>query len=366
MQKLKAKIKANIPLAVRIIFLITLLCIVINIVAVMNKGFADFFSRYVGMVFRGILSYITVFIPFSLAESILIMLPVIFIFLVVHTIRISGDRVRSNRFMFSIMSVIPLLYCLMILGFGTGYYGTTIDEKMRLDRKEVSAEELYNTAVILRDEINAIAEEIDFADYSFSISPYNVRETGDKVIQAYDKIYDKYSFISPLYSRVKPVVLSEAMTYTHISGVYSFFTGEANINTNFPDYTIPFTVAHELAHQRGIAREDEANFVAFLVCKESDDPYVRYSGYLNLYEYVSSALYRANQELYVKAATALNIDVRYELIAYSTFFDKYRDSVASDISGAVNDAYLKLQGTEGTRSYGLVVDLAVAYYRTEK
>ena len=34
-----------------------------------------------------------------------------------------------------------------------------------------------------------------------------------------------------------------------------------------------------------------------------------------------------------------------------------------DAEECVNDAYLKLQGTEGTRSYGLVVDLAVAYDR---
>lgn len=363
MHKLREKIKTNVPFAVRIIFIITLVCIVINIAAVLSDSFADFFSRYVGMIFRGILSYITVIIPFSVAEALLIMIPVIFVFLIVHTFRISDNRVRSNRFMFSVMSVIPLLYSLMILGFGTGYYGSTIDEKMELDRAEVSAAELYETAIILRNEVNTIADEIDFANYSFSVSPYSVRETGDAVLKAYDKVYDKYTFISPLYSRVKPVILSEPMTYTHIAGVYSFFTGEANVNTNFPDYTIPFTVAHELAHQRGIAREDEANFVAFLVCKESDDPYIRYSGYLNLFEYVSSALYSADQELYAKVASTLNTDVRYELMAYSKFFDKYRDSVAADVSGAVNDAYLKLQGTEGTRSYGLVVDLAVAYYK---
>ncbi|MBQ2825591.1 MAG: DUF3810 domain-containing protein [Clostridia bacterium] len=363
MHKLREKIKTNVPFAVRIIFIITLVCIVINIAAVLSDSFADFFSRYVGMIFRGILSYITVIIPFSVAEALLIMIPVIFVFLIVHTFRISDNRVRSNRFMFSVMSVIPLLYSLMILGFGTGYYGSTIDEKMELDRAEVSAAELYETAIILRNEVNTIADEIDFANYSFSVSPYSVRETGDAVLRAYDKIYDKYTFISPLYSKVKPVILSEPMTYTHIAGVYSFFTGEANVNTNFPDYTIPFTVAHELAHQRGIAREDEANFVAFLVCKESDDPYIRYSGYLNLFEYVSSALYSADQELYAKVASTLNTDVRYELMAYSKFFDKYRDSVAADVSGAVNDAYLKLQGTEGTRSYGLVVDLAVAYYK---
>jgi hypothetical protein len=44
------------------------------------------------------------------------------------------------------------------------------------------------------------------------------------------------------------------------------------------------------------------------------------------------------------------------------FFDKYRESTVSEVSGAINNSYLQLQGTEGTRSYGLVVDLAVAYY----
>jgi hypothetical protein len=156
------------------------------------------------------------------------------------------------------------------------------------------------------------------------------------------------------------------MSYTHITGVYTFFTGEANINVNFPDYTIPFTAAHELAHQRGIAREDEANFVAFLVCAASDDPYIRYSGYLNLYEYVASALYSADRRLYTDSYTALPAAVRAERAAYIKFFEKYRENVAANVSESVNNAYLQSQGnTAGTKSYGLVVDLAVAYYRAD-
>ena len=120
-------------------------------------------------------------------------------------------------------------------------------------------------------------------------------------------------------------MLSELMSYTHITGVYTFFTGEANINVAFPDYTIPYTAAHELAHQRGIAREDEANFVAFLVCNESDDPYIRYSAYLNLYEYVASSLYSADPELYFDVRYTIPLDIRREMAAYSDFFEKYRD-----------------------------------------
>ena len=152
------------------------------------------------------------------------------------------------------------------------------------------------------------------------------------------------------------------MTYTHISGVYTFFTGEANLNTNGPDYSLVYTTAHELAHQRGIAREDEANFIAFLVCTESDDAYIRYCGHLNLCEYVMNALYSADINLWEQLWDNLDIRIKCEMIAYNKHYEKYRDNVVGEISGAINDAYLQANGTEGSVSYGLVVDLAVAYF----
>ena len=172
-------------------------------------------------------------------------------------------------------------------------------------------------------------------------------------------------FINNFSSKVKPVILSEAMSYAHTTGIYTFFTGEANINVNFPDYTIPYTAAHELAHQRGIAREDEANLIAFLVSIESDDDYILYCAYLNMYEYIASALYKADKDLYKQAVSTLSADVRRELVAYNNFFKKYQESTASKVSNKVNDVYLKAQGTVGKKSYGMVVDLAVAYFKSE-
>ena len=195
--------------------------------------------------------------------------------------------------------------------------------------------------------------------------PYSLREMNRKLLECYERLEEDYSFIKSFESRVKPIMLSEPMSYTHITGVYTFFTGEANLNVNFPDYTLPFTAAHELAHQRGIAREDEANFIAFLVCMKSDDPYIRYSGLLNLYDYVIAALASADTERFLHCYQSLGADVRGERIAYSRFFDKYRDNVIADISNATNDLYLQSQGaSEGSRSYGMVVELAVAYYRS--
>jgi hypothetical protein len=123
-----------------------------------------------------------------------------------------------------------------------------------------------------------------------------------------------------------------------------------------------FTTAHELAHQRGIAREDEANFVAFLVCAESDEPYIKYCAYMNLCEYVLNALYSADSTLWETTYKKLDNRAIYEMIAYNDHYEKYRDNVVGEISGAINDAYLQANGTQGSVSYGLVVDLAVAYF----
>jgi hypothetical protein len=256
-----------------------------------------------------------------------------------------------------------MLLSMFVFTFATGYHGTTLDKKLGLAQKEVSAEELYQTALILAEKVNEEHESMTYAKNGFSVMPYSLSEMNDKLLDAYDVFCAKHKFIDHYDSRLKPVMLSELMNYTHITGVYSYFTGEANIDIAFPDYTIPFTAAHELAHQRGIAREDEANMVAFLVCMKSDDPYIRYSAYLNMYEYVANALYQANPELYSKARSTVNADVKSEMIAYSNFFSKYQNSTASSVSGAVNDTFLKFQGTEGTASYGMVVDLTVAYYK---
>ena len=123
-------------------------------------------------------------------------------------------------------------------------------------------------------------------------------------------------------------------------------------------------MAHEMAHQRGIAREDEANFVAFLVCMESDDEYIRYSALTNMLQYMGNALYSADSSLYSKLYGSYYPDnVKAEFRAYSLFFDKYRDSGVSNVVENVNDTFLGSQGqTHGTKSYGLVVELFTSYY----
>ncbi len=358
-------VRLRLPLGIKIIYAVALACVPLYIAFLFSEKFSDFFNENISFFVRSFLANITNAIPFSIAELAILLIP---IWVVIITRIISHRFGDSGWELFSgtvcVCSALAIVFTTFTLGFAPAYRGSTLDKKLRLERCNVSAIELYNTALELSTHVNRESGNVSYDADGFSIMPYSYAEMSDKLIDAYADTCERYTFIKHLDSNLKPVMLSEAMSYTHITGVYTFFTGEANINVAFPDYTIPFTGAHELSHQRGIARENEANFMAFLVCIRSDDAYIRYSAYLNMYEYVSSALYRADKELYFAAKSGLSPKVQGEMTAYSEFYDKYRDSTASNVSETVNDTFLKFHGTEGTASYGMVVDLAVAYFKS--
>ena len=358
--------KMKLPLACKIIYAIAALCAVLYICFILFPEFSDIFNRHVSPIIRGFLATLTGWIPFSLSEFLLLMVPFLIAFVVVIGFKHYSSSWRNVAvFSLAMLSVAAYVFSTFTLGFVPAYRGSTLDKKMGLDKQPVSAEELRDTTYAVLEELTALENEIGFKSDGSSVMPYSYGELNDKLMDAYDIVCEKYDFIPKLHSRVKRIMLSEPMTYTHISGVYTFFTGEANINTNFPDYTLPYTAAHELAHQRGIAREDEANFVAFLVCKESDDVYIRYSAYLNMYEYLRNALYSANTNYYMETYYSVPTNCRKEMAAYSQFFDKYRENIVNEVSETVNNTFLTINGTEGTKSYGMVVDLAVAYYKAQ-
>ena len=339
------------------------LSVIIYLIAINNEPFADYVNVNISTVFRGILAAVTNVIPISLAELFVICSPVILFFIIRFAIK---RYTRSWRdvaiFCTIVLSIVALLFSIFVFSFGIAYHTSSLDKKLELDKKNVSAQELADTAEWLISEVNAIIDEVEFEDKGSSTLPCTIREMNDKLLFSYSNLSKEYPFLPTLKSYIKPIMLSEPMTYTHIAGVYTFFTGEANLNTNGPDYSLVYTTAHELSHQRGIAREDEANFIAFLACASSDDPYIKYCGYMNLCEYVLNALYSADQKLWKSTYSQLDDRAIYEMIAYNEHYKKYRDNIVGEISGAINDAYLQANGTVGSISYGLVVDLAVAYF----
>lgn len=364
--KLLKKINEYVPAWSMVIFGLAIVAAGVNVGYILSPSFADWFNEGISYYLRGFLAVLTSWIPFSLAEFIILGLPLIMLWVIVFCVKkSSASNEAFVRCITGILSAAVAVYVIFVFNFGAGYRGATLDEKLELDAAPVSAEDLYNTMNIVVDKLNELEAEITYAEGIGSVRPYSHDEAVKKLQESYALLHLEHDFIGIVKAPVKQLVVSDIMTYTHISGVYSFFTGEANLNTNYPYYINVYTTAHEMAHQRGIARENEANFIAYLVCINSDDPYIRYAGYLNMYEYLAMPLYQSSSVLYSKAVRGLCAGARYDLKCYSEFFDKYRDNVAADVSDTVNDTYLKAQGTEGSVSYGMVVDLAVAYHRPE-
>ncbi len=362
LKKLYQTVTRYVPPVSLWIFLLGIFAGLLHLFFFWIPGFAEGFNTSVAAAVRAALAYLTGVIPFSVAETVLFLLPALAVILLLHCILSARDNFpKAMRYVTGMLSAAVAVYVAFVFTLAPGYQATPLEEKVGLAREPVSPEQLGFAAYQLSEAAAAELENVTFRHGSSSVMPYTYGELSEKLMDAYKTVREEYPFLQELTSSVKPLASSPLVTYTHISGIYTVFTGEANLNVHYPDYILPFTAAHELAHQRGISREDEANFVAFLVCIASDDPYIRYSGYLNMYEYVASALYSADRELYYDIVYELDPRLRQEMIAYSEFFEPYRKTVVSEVSDAVNNAYLVVQGTAGVKSYGMVVDLAVAY-----
>ena len=333
-----------------------------------SNGFAEFWARYPSQWIRAALAVITNIIPFSLAEFILLSMPILaaaYIIASNRAISRCDDNSAFLRWLRPLVMIILILGSLFTAGFGPCYFRRGLADNIGLTEEAVTADDLASTA----EKISAQIREIDGIVYDADGASVNLTPYSDLITEmnsAYREYCLENEYISTFYSVPKQISMSPVMTYTHISGVYSFFTGESNINWNYPDFILPFTVAHEMAHQRGIAREDEANFVAYLVCMSSENEYIRYSALTNMLQYTLSALYEADRDAYFELLRSeISEEIRGEFTAYAKFFEPYSSSVASEIVDSVNNGYLSSQGqSEGTASYGLVVDLVVAYYKT--
>ena len=160
----------------------------------------------------------------------------------------------------------------------------------------------------------------------------------------------------------KGIAFSKVMSAMNFTGFYFPFTGESNVNMDSPAMLLASTCAHELAHQRGIASEQQCNFLAVLACTRCDDANYNYSGWLLGYIHLSNALYRADREAWQEVRDSLPAEVLADLRSNSAYWSHYRGLTAA-FTQSLNDKMIKTYGDAlGTQSYGAVVDLLVAYY----
>ncbi len=363
MKKFLSKTREYIPLFSLVVFFLTVISLILYIIILNSVSFADFFNYNLSFPIRAALSWITVIFPFSVAEIALFSSPLILFALIFLAIKYGKHGKKASiKYLTVIISVFCLVFVLYVWTYSSGFHTTKIEDKMNLDRGDLTVEELYEASEIIVNELNSLVEHVEFDEKGSSAMPYSYSEMSKKICNAYESFVGKYPILRTYYSKIKPIILSEPMTYTHISGIYTFMSGEANVNVNYPDFVVASTSAHEMAHQRGFAREDECNFISFAVLLESDDPFLKYSAYLDVYANIVNALYTESPELYFEVASRLDKRVTADRQSYSRFFEKYADSKASEVADSMNDSYLQANGqTQGTKTYGMIVEIVTAY-----
>lgn len=236
-----------------------------------------------------------------------------------------------------------------------------------LEVKDSTVEELYALTQSLATEANELRAQAPKVDedgvFQLSESTYEAAKDAN---EAYELLAKEYPVLGGSYAAPKPVFFSKMMSSTEITGVFFPFTMEANVNVDVPDYSIPSTMLHELAHLRGFMREDEANYLAYLAGMKSDNVELKYSSTMLALIIAGNALYDQSPDLYFKVKDLCSEEVLKDIRANSAYWVQYDDTVISTISNKINDTYLKANNQEdGVKSYGRMLDLLLAKYRVD-
>ncbi|MGM9618677.1 MAG: DUF3810 domain-containing protein [Oscillospiraceae bacterium] len=246
--------------------------------------------------------------------------------------------------------------------WGVYYYADGLQEKSGIYAESVSLEELTLVTRYAAAQLSAASEGVPRDENGLFAA--SREEIFAEAAQVYDNISRELPCLAFEDRTPKPVYFSRVMSYLRLTGVYFAFTAEANLNVDSPACMLPATIAHELAHQRGIASEKECNFAAVLAATTADSPVYRYSGWLSAYVYLSNALYSADRELWQAIRDTLPAEVRADMDANNAYWAPFRKSPVSEGYQTLYDSYLKGYGqTEGVQSYGMVVELLTVYYR---
>lgn len=331
------------------------------------------FARGIYRVLAIVLGTITRWFPFSVGEICIYVLPFVALFFlgrfIYKLIKAKGKRmVTFGKGILNFFCVISIGIFAFVMLCGTNYYRYRFETYLDYKVEEYTKIDLYNLCDYLVEKLNESRENVQTDKDGITKSSYE--DTGELLDVAGEVMSDfskNYAALRYSTGEVKPVLASRAMSYTETVGIYIPFTMEANINIDTIYYNQPVDAIHELAHLRGIMLEDEANYVAYLACISSNEPDFIYSGYMLAYIYASNQLYNEDMELYSRIIDKLSDGVKLDLNAnhiYWKQFDTPTGNKIANVSNKLNDTYLNINGQEqGTKSYGMVVDLLIAEYK---
>lgn len=342
--------------AVSRLILSAVILLVTGLLAAVAMYLPQFFFPFYTNLSRQILaviSTITGAFPFALWEIGLVLIVLLALFFLF-----------KNRKVFSWLSGIVLLASVLVFLFtalwGLNHFGPTIDEHLQMTVTPYAKEQLISTTRYMGEQASRWADQVDReADGSMTD---DFKGWADIAENGYDTLAQADPFFQGSGAPVKKLLSGRLFSYMGFTGIFIAYTAECNVNPETFSASLPFTMCHELAHRLPVAAEDEANFCAFLACKENPDPAFQYSCWYSAFLYTYNALYKADRDSAAAVWNTLSETVRQDCRRANAHYDRFEGQVQEAATKA-NDVYLKVFKEEsGVQSYGEVADLLIAWY----
>jgi len=245
--------------------------------------------------------------------------------------------------------------------WNTSYYASTFSQRSGLSAKPYSVEELAKVTNYFAQNAARLSTQVERDDQGHFAEDLEACFAAGPTV--YDAIAAQFPCLDMESVEAKPIFFSRLQSILGFTGMYFPFTGEANVNVDAPACLVPATISHEMAHQRMVASELEANFVGITAAVTSEDVVFQYSGYLMGLIQTCNALYPVSPDTWYAIAG------RWFTPELSTDWSDNNDywaalaSPVEDTAEEVYDSFLKGNDQElGIRSYGACVDLLVAYF----
>lgn len=337
---------------------------------------ASLYSDYIYHNIVQILSTFTGFFPFSIAEWLLYFFVTLFIiffirFWVLLIIK-RGERKRVlKNYLHGIGCIVCLLFSIFVWFCGINYSRKDFADYIGLEKKAASTTQLKELCEYLMEQTNNARQSCGEDENGVFSYQASTREMAKKANKAYENIAVEYEALGGHFGLAKGIFASDKMSYTKIVGIFVPYTLEANVNQDVPKFNTPADICHELAHLRGFMKEEEANFIAYLVCVQSEEPEFVYSGNLLALIYAVNALGKEDSAAYEEVMGKLSQQVKADMEQEEQYWLQYeKDRAATTVAKVtdqVNDTYLKVNGiSSGVKNYGEMVDLLLNWYEKNK
>jgi hypothetical protein len=354
-------------LAAAVLGSLVVVVVTLRVLAAMHPEIVEHaYGRSVYPRIAAVLSGLTAWAPFSIAEFVIVLLVVSGS---VGAVRGTMRALRSpapfralGDALLRIAIAAGIVYLVFLVLWGLNYQRSPLAASTGLSMDAPSPGELAAAAAELIQQSEELRASVGEDANGVAIVRKRVAGALAGASLGYEVLDDQWPVVAGEVVPAKRVLLSHVMAFLGMSGIFVPFTGEANVNTTLPEWTLPFVAAHEIAHQRGFAREDEANYLAYAACARHPEAAARYSAALEGSLFVMAVLRVRDPAAHHALEARRGAAVRRDLEALEAWRRRYK-SRAADVHEKVNDAYLRAQGTEGVTSYGRMVDLLLAERR---